>query len=159
VAASAPSLRPYRPADLETLYRIDQACFPKGIAYGHTEMRIYLHSPGAHCLLAEVVGEAAGFILTERSRRAAHIITLDVLEHYRRQKIGSLLLAAAEQESASHGVARMVLETATTNHAAIAFWHQHGYREFGVVKDYYGRGLDTFEMEKRLVPMPRIRPE
>ena len=100
MAASAPTLRPYRPADLETLYRIDQACFPKGIAYGRAEMRIYLHSPGAYCLLADVGGDTAGFILTERSRRAAHIITLDVLERHRRQKIGSLLLAAAEQESA-----------------------------------------------------------
>jgi len=143
-------LRPYRPADFETLYQIDQACFPKGIAYGHAELSIYLDSPGAHCLLAEVAGITAGFILTERSRRAAHIITLDVLQGHRRQKIGSLLLAAAEQESASHGVAQMVLETATTNHAAIAFWHQHGYREFGTVENYYGRGLDAFEMRKRL---------
>jgi len=143
-------LRPYRPADLETLYQIDQACFPKGIAYGHAELRIYLHSPGAHCLLADVAGETAGFILTERSRRAAHIITLDVLERHRRQKIGSLLLAAAEQDAASHGATRIVLETATTNQAAIAFWQQHGYREFGTVENYYGLGLDAFEMRKRL---------
>ncbi len=150
MAAPAPSLRPYRPADLETLYQIDQACFPKGIAYGHAELRIYLHSPGAHCLLADVAGETAGFILTERSRRAAHIITLDVLERHRRQKIGSLLLAAAEQDAASHGATRIVLETATTNQAAIAFWQQHGYREFGTVENYYGLGLDAFEMRKRL---------
>jgi ribosomal-protein-alanine N-acetyltransferase len=159
VAASAPTLRPYRPADFETLFQIDQACFPKGIAYGHAELRFYLHSPGAHCLLAEAAGIIAGFILTERSRRAAHIITLDVLDRHRRQKIGSLLLAAAEQDAASHSATRIVLETATTNQAAIAFWLQHGYREFGIVKDYYGRGLDAFEMEKRLVPMGRTRPE
>ena len=150
MAASAPSLRPYRPADFETLYQIDQACFPKGIAYGHAELRIYLHSPGAHCLLADVAGITAGFILTERSRRVAHIITLDVLERHRRQKIGSLLLAAAEQDAVSHGATQIVLETATTNQAAIAFWQQHGYREFGTVENYYGLGLDAFEMRKRL---------
>lgn len=159
MAASAPNLRPYRPTDLETLYQIDQACFPKGIAYGHTEMRIYLHSPGAHCLLADVAGITAGFILTERSRRLAHIITLDVLERHRRQKIGSLLLAASEQDAASHGATRIVLETATNNQAAIAFWHKHGYREFGTAENYYGRGLDAFQMEKGLVPTPRARAE
>jgi ribosomal-protein-alanine N-acetyltransferase len=150
VAASAPSLRPYRPVDFETLYQIDQACFPKGIAYGHTELRIYLHSPGAHCLLADVAGITTGFILTERTRRVAHIVTLDVLHRYRRQKIGSLLLAAAEQDAVSHSVIRIVLETATTNQAAIAFWRQHGYREFGTVENYYGLGLDAFEMRKSL---------
>ena len=150
MAAPAPSLRPYRPADLETLYQIDQACFPKGIAYGHAELSIYLDSPGAHCLLAEVAGTIAGFILTERSRRVAHIITLDVLQGHRRQKIGSLLLAAAEQDAASHGATRIVLETATTNQAAIAFWHKHRYREFGTAENYYGLGLDAFEMRKRL---------
>ena len=150
MAASAPSLRPYRPADFETLYQIDQACFPKGIAYGHAELSIYLDSPGAHCLLAEVAGITAGFILTERSRRAAHIVTLDVLERHRREKIGSLLLAAAEQDAVSHGATRIVLETATTNQAAIAFWHKHGYREFGTAENYYGLGLHAFEMRKRL---------
>ena len=157
MAASAPSLRPYRPADLDTLYQIDQVCFPKGIAYGHGELRIYLHSPGAHCLLADVAGETVGFILTERSRRVAHIITLDVLERHRRQKIGSLLLAAAEQEAASHGATRIVLETATNNQAAIAFWQRHGYREFGIAENYYGRDLHAFQMEKRLIPAHRAR--
>ena len=148
MAASAPALRPYRPADFETLHSIDQACFPEGIAYGRAELSTYLRSPGAYCLLAEVGRRAAGFILTSRTRRIAHIITLDVLESYRRRKIGSLLLTAAEQEAASQGALLLVLETATTNHAAIAFWHQHGYLEFDTVENYYGRGFDAFAMKK-----------
>lgn len=152
MAASAPVLRPHRPDDFETLHSIDQACFPEGIAYARTELRTYLRSPGAYCLLAEVGRQAAGFILTGRTRRIAHIITLDVLESYRRRKIGSLLLTAAEQEAASQGALLIVLETATTNHAAIAFWHQHGYREFDTVENYYGRGLDAFAMKKRFSP-------
>jgi [ribosomal protein S18]-alanine N-acetyltransferase len=152
VAASAPALRAYRPDDFETLHSIDQACFPKGIAYSRAELRTYLGSPGAYCLLAEVGSRAAGFILTSRTRRIAHIITLDVLESHRRQKIGSLLLTAAEQEAASQSALLIVLETATTNHAAIAFWHQHGYREFDTMENYYGRGLDAFAMKKRISP-------
>jgi ribosomal protein S18 acetylase RimI-like enzyme len=152
VAASAPtaSLRPYQPDDFETLHSIDQACFAEGIAYGRSELRTYLRSPGAYCLVAEIGRRAAGFILTSRTRRIAHIITLDVLEPHRRQKIGSLLLTAAEQEAASQGAALIVLETATANHLAIAFWHQHGYREFDTVENYYGRGLDAFAMKKRV---------
>ena len=114
------------------------------------ELRIYLHSPGADCLIAEVDSRVAGFILTERAGEFAHIITLDVLEPYRRQSIGSRLLEAAERKAASRGAAHMVLETATTNEAAIALWKKHGYRETGTIENYYGPGQDALEMEKRL---------
>ncbi len=151
MGSSTTKLRIYRPSDFETLYRIDQACFPRGIAYGRFELRLYLRSEGSHCLLAEVSGEVAGFILTERSAEQGHIITLDVLEAYRRQTIGSLLLEAAEQEVAYQGGKRMVLETATTNKAAIAFWKKHGYRKFATIENYYAVGLDAFQMYKGLV--------
>jgi ribosomal-protein-alanine N-acetyltransferase len=150
VAASETTLRLYRPPDFETLYRIDQACFSRGIAYGRDELKSYLRCDGSHCLLAEAANEVAGFVLTERSGKLGHIVTLDVLETYRRQRVGSLLLSAAEQEAASHGVKRMYLETATDNKAAIALWTKQGYRKSGTVKDYYGRGLDAFEMYKTL---------
>jgi [ribosomal protein S18]-alanine N-acetyltransferase len=151
VASLPAQLRSYRASDFETLYRIDQVCFPEGIAYGRFEMKVYLRAEGAYCLLAEAGGNVAGFILTELAPDEGHVITLDVLENYRRKHIGSLLLEASEQEAASRGGKRMVLETATTNKAAIAFWKKHGYREFATIKDYYGRGLDAFRMHKILV--------
>ena len=147
-------LRPYQPSDFEVLYRIDQSCFPAGIAYGRLEMKFYLRSEGSYCLIAEADGEVAGFILTEQTARHAHIITLDVLETYRRRNIGSRLLEAAEQEAAKQGAPRMVLETATTNKAAIALWKKHGYREIVTIAGYYGPGLDAFEMHKTLRHSP-----
>lgn len=150
MAPSATHLRSYQPSDFETLYRIDQACFSEGIAYGRTHLKIYLRSEGSRCLLAEVSGDVAGFILTDQTAEMGHVVTLDVLDPYRRQNIGSLLLEAAEQEAASRGGKIMVLETATSNKPAIAFWKKHGYRRFGTRKNYYGDGLDAFEMAKRI---------
>jgi ribosomal protein S18 acetylase RimI-like enzyme len=143
-------LRRYRASDFETLHAIDQACFPKRIAYGRLELRIYLRSAGSHCIVAEMAGVIAGFILTEISAELAHIITLDVLEPYRRKSIGSRLLQAAESDAITQGAACVYLETATTNKAAIALWKKHGYREMGTLKNYYGGGLDAFEMQKLL---------
>jgi ribosomal protein S18 acetylase RimI-like enzyme len=152
-------LRPYRPSDFDALVAMDQKCFPKTIAYGRREMKAYLQTRGSHCIVAEVSGvqtqersaeTIAGFILTERDAEFAHIITLDVLETFRRHSIGSLLLQAAEQEAASRSVSTMYLETATTNKAAIALWMKHGYGENGVIENYYGRGQHAFEMRKRL---------
>ncbi len=143
-------LRPYQRSDFEALVAVDQACFPKSIAYGQREMKGYLHSEGAHCIIAEIPGMVAGFILTERLSELAHVITLDVLEACRRKSIGSALLRAAEEEATSHGATLMYLETATTNKAAIALWKKHGYREIGTIENYYGRGQNAFEMHKRL---------
>lgn len=152
-------LRPYQPPDFDSLVAMDQSCFPKSIAYGRQEMRTYLQAARSHCIVAEISPThshsarekvIAGFILTERDAEFAHIITLDVLENYRRHSIGSLLLQAAEQEGASRGARTMYLETATTNKAAIALWKKHGYRENGTIANYYGLGQHAFEMQKRL---------
>ncbi len=153
-------LRPYQPSDFDSLLSMDQACFPKTIAYGRREMKSYLQSQGSVCIVAEIAGPEvsgretsktiAGFILTERGGEFAHVITLDVLESYRRQSIGSLLLQAAEQNAVSQGATCMYLETATVNKAVIALWRKHGYRESGTIENYYGRGQTAFEMQKRL---------
>ena len=152
-------LRSYQPPDFEALLAIDQLCFPKTIAYGRREMRSYLQAEGAHCIVAEAPGppnhkRIAGFILTEHGAKLAHIITLDVLESFRRRSVGSLLLQSAEQEAVSQGVTAMYLETATSNKAAIALWRKHGYGETGTIENYYGRGQHAFEMLKRLEAKP-----
>jgi ribosomal protein S18 acetylase RimI-like enzyme len=150
VPVSGLLLRPYRPSDFEALLAMDQVCFPKTIAYGRGELKSYLRSEGSRCIIAEIAGTLAGFILTERAAEIAHIITLDVLESFRRQSVGSSLLEAAEQEAASLGVTLMYLETATMNKAAIALWKRHGYRETATIENYYGRGQNAFEMQKLL---------
>jgi len=160
VPATGLTLRPYQPSDFEALVAMDQICFPKTIAYGRREMKLYLQSEGSRCIVAEIAGPAftmtiAGFILTESSNQFAHVITLDVLEPFRRQSVGSSLLGAAEQEASGSGVALMYLETATTNKAAIALWKKHGYRESGTIENYYGRGQHAFEMIKRLERNPK----
>jgi ribosomal protein S18 acetylase RimI-like enzyme len=162
VPVSGLILRPYQPSDFDDLLAMDQACFLKTIAYGRREMKSYLQSEGSHCIVAEIPspeipGVLAGFILTEREGEFAHIITLDVLALYRRQSIGSLLLAAGEQEAASRGVTTVYLETATTNKPAIALWQKHGYRETGTIENYYGRGQNAFEMQKRLERKSQVK--
>jgi ribosomal-protein-alanine N-acetyltransferase len=120
-------------------------------------MKVYLRAEGSYCLLAETGGSVAGFILAELAPDEGHIITLDVLEEYRRQGIGSLLLATAENEAAARGVKRMVLETATTNKAAIALWKKHGYREAETIESYYGHGRNAFKMQKQMEPRVRVK--
>jgi ribosomal-protein-alanine N-acetyltransferase len=144
------ALRPYEARDFAALHRLDQACFPSGVAYAKTTLRYFLNLAGSECLVAEHDAKIIGFILAEQSDRLAHIITLDVAESVRRQGVGSALLKRLEANLAARGVRAILLETATTNDAAIAFWQKHGYRTEAVLKNYYLGRLDAYEMRKLL---------
>ena len=145
-----PRLRPYRPEDLETLLAIDQACYPRGIAYSRRMLHEFLSLPDADCTVAEAGDEIAGFILTEAEAARGHIITIDVLEKFRRAGLGTILLPAAEARLAARGVRQVELETATDNEPAIAFWRKHGYRVRGIYKRYYLGRVDALAMIKTL---------
>ena len=143
-------LRTYQPEDFEALYKLDQSCFPRGIAYSKTTLRYFLALSSAQCLLAVEKNVIVGFILSERDGALAHIITLDVAEGHRRSGVGSLLLKTAEEMLAAQGVRTVFLETAVNNHAAVNFWSRHGYTEEGILKRYYLNRIDGYEMRKTL---------
>jgi [ribosomal protein S18]-alanine N-acetyltransferase len=143
-------LRSYRPEDFETLHAIDQACYPRGIAYSKRGLRWFLALPGADCIVAETQSQIAGFILCEAEGPRAHIITIDVLEGFRRAGVGSALVREAEQRLVKRGVRAVELETAQDNQPAIAFWQKHGYRTRRVYKRYYLGRVDALAMVKLL---------
>jgi [ribosomal protein S18]-alanine N-acetyltransferase len=144
------SLRPYTSEDFESLFEIDQACYAADVAYSRAELRAYLRFPNADCLMAVMRVKPVGFCLTAHREERGHIITIDVLEAYRRHKIGSRLLDAVESRLAESGVNEVILETATENHSAIAFWEKHGYRTRGIWKGYYPGGRDAYAMIKSI---------
>ena len=143
-------LRAYQPDDFDALYKLDQSCFPRGIAYSKTTLRYFLALSSAECLLAVERDDIAGFILSEVDGALAHIITLDVAEAHRRSGVGTMLLDAAENSLATKGGRTVFLETAVNNHAAVNFWLRHGYIKEGILKRYYLNRIDGYEMRKTL---------
>jgi ribosomal-protein-alanine N-acetyltransferase len=144
------STRQYDSHDFAALYKLDQACFPPGISYSKTMLRYFLAQPAAECLVAVDGARIIGFLISEENPPLGHIITLDVAESHRRRGVGTLLLRESEQHLAFRGVRTVLLETATTNDAGIAFWERHGYRREAVLKNYYSGRMDAYEMRKRL---------
>jgi [ribosomal protein S18]-alanine N-acetyltransferase len=144
------NLRPCTSDDFETLYRIDQACYEPAVAYSRRELRNYLRFPGADCVVAEDAGSIAGFCISAHRESEGYIVTIDVLETHRRSGTGTALLQEIERRLAANGVREIRLETATDNHAAVAFWKKHGYRTRGVLPGYYPGGRDAFTMTKQI---------
>ena len=145
------SLRSYEPHDFATLHKLDQACFPPGISYSKTTLRYFLTIPSADCVVALEENRIAGFILSEENPPLAHIITLDVAQKERRRGVGSALLEKLESNLEARGVRSILLETATDNEAAVAFWRRGGYRIEATLKRYYLGRVDAYEMRK-IVP-------
>src|SRR5882724_5275970 len=104
-------IRQYESHDFAVLYKLDQSCFPPGIAYSKTMLRYYLAQPGAECVVATDAAKIVGFILTEENPPLAHIVTLDVAESHRRFGVGTQLLQEAEAHMAFRGVRTVLLET------------------------------------------------
>ena len=147
------TLRDSAPPDFDTLYQVDQQCYPPGIAYSRRTLRTFLRMPGAVCRVAERDASIGGFILGVFESSAAHIITLDVLKELRRQGLGTVLLEDLESIFAARGVARVELETAVNNAPAVAFWKSRGYRTVGVLERYYLDRIDAYWMVKTLSPV------
>jgi len=149
MARMAVALRDYDPRDFSALFRLDHSCFAEGISYSKSTLRYFLELPSADCVIAQDGKRIVGFVLSEENPPLAHIITLDIAETHRRQGIGSSLLAELERNLALRGVRAILLETAIDNEAAVAFWKRRGYRIEAVLKRYYLRRLDAYEMRKK----------
>ncbi len=144
------AIRQYETRDFAAMYKLDQTCFPPGIAYSKWSLQYFLSLPAADCLVAEDGKQIVGFILAEKNPPLAHIITLDVAPGKRRSGLGTMLLEEIEKHFRYHEVRSVLLETAVDNESGIAFWEHHGYRTEAVLKRYYLGRVDAYEMRKRL---------
>lgn len=144
-------IRDFEPDDFETLWRMDQACFPAGIAYSKQELKAYIRHRGALTLVAvdDEAGRAQGFIVAHRGP-TGHIVTIDVDPATRRAGVGSALLHSAEERLHSAGSHAVGLETAVDNLAALAFYKRHGYNVLRTWPRYYSNGVDALVLKKEL---------
>ncbi len=153
------SIRDFEKDDLETLWHIDQLCFPPGISYSRYELAAYVRLLGSFTLVAQSSDsdetKIVGFVVaTANRRRQGHVITIDVLPEARRFGIGSKLLLAAEGCLRSAQCTLVKLETAVNNAAALAFYKRHGYFIVKTIPRYYPDGLDALVLQKNLLSTP-----
>ena len=150
------ALRDYRPEDFNTLWGIDQSCFPPGIAYTKFELRSFIQRPGTFTLVAAaeepVDGRepVLGFLIARNQRGVGHVITLDVRSEARRHRVGSALMEAAETRLAAANCRSVRLETAVDNVSALAFYKRKKYDVVRIVQRYYSNGTDALLLEKSL---------
>jgi len=139
-------------ADFPTLLSIDEASFPRDIAYDGVELSFLMKRPGAETLVLEEGGQIVAFLLMEvnRRRRRATIVTLDVLSEWRRNGCASELLRHSESILEKYGVSRYDLQVDHRNDAALSFYRKHGFEIERRLKKYYPGNHDAWQMFKKL---------
>ena len=101
--------------------------------------------------VAEEAGAITGFLIAQRQpHQILHIITIDVLKAWRRRKVGSLLMDAAELWAGENRLRMVGLETAEDNFAAQKFYQARGYRKVDEIEHYYADGTSAWVMVKAL---------
>src|SRR5271170_3338240 len=111
-------------ADLNSLFELDQICFPAGIAYSLGEFRSLLRSSRAITVVAEDDEVLAGFAMAQsgwfRRAQGAQVITIDVAPPLRRRGIGRLLMDHIEARMREAGANWLRLEVSVDNSAALS---------------------------------------
>jgi ribosomal-protein-alanine N-acetyltransferase len=141
-------IRDFTVDDFETLWRMDQDCFPPGVAYSKQELKAYIrHRQGFTLVAVDGNGKMRGFIVAHTGP-VGHIVTIDVSPNARREGVGSALLNTAEQRLRAAGSQSVSLETAVDNVSALAFYKRHGYNVVRTWPRYYSNGVDALVLKK-----------
>jgi [ribosomal protein S18]-alanine N-acetyltransferase len=145
------TIREYRPSDFELLLKIDGQCFAPGIAYSRAELAEFIENRGSSTWVAEGNRDVAGFLVATRVQtRRLHIVTLDVVESWRRRGVGRALMTAAEGLARLEGRSVISLETAEDNYSAQKFYHDLGFRKVRRMDSYYSDNTAAWLMVKTL---------
>lgn len=144
-------LRTFRQDDLETLFKIDAACFPPGVSYAVEELESFVTHRRSRTWVAEETKRIVGFLIAQKTPfSSVHVVTIDVVEEARRRGVGAALMDAVEAWARGLGAKRVSLETAEDNRVAQAFYEKRQYAKVRKVAHYYADGTAAWVMVKRL---------
>lgn len=150
-------VRDYRASDFDLLWRIDQTCFPPGIAYTQMDLTGFITRRKAITVVAEFpassefAGGIAGFAVAQPIRNIGRILTLDILPEARRFGLGVRLMQECERRLRAGGCQQVFLETAINNDPAIRLYQKLGYQILRTLPLYYPtQALDAYLMGKGL---------
>jgi len=88
-------------------------------------------------MVAEHEDRVVGFMIYELHKTRIHVLNFAVARDYRRQSVGSQMLAKLIGKLSSQRRSRLVLEVRETNLPAQLFFRENGFRAVSVLREYY----------------------
>jgi len=88
-------------------------------------------------MVAEHEDGVVGFMIYELHKTRIHVLNFAVARDYRRQSVGSQMLAKLIGKLSSQRRSRLVLEVRETNLPAQLFFRENGFLAVSVLREYY----------------------
>ena len=101
--------------------------------------------------IAEIAGEAVGFILTRSILDQAELISIATIVPQRKLGVAAKLSGSAMADAKQRGAAQMFLEVAERNISAMQLYSKLGFVKTGLRKAYYADGDNAVLMARSLV--------
>ncbi len=148
-----------RPEDLPDIIYINRVCLPEN--YPEYFFEYHLENWPKAFLVAEVDGKIVGYVMSRVELGAGflsgflvkrgHIVSIAVLEGYRRRGIGEKLMRLAmEAMKTEYGATEVYLEVRVSNKPAIKLYEKLGFKIVRVLEKYYSDGEDAYLMAVKL---------
>ncbi|RMG67153.1 MAG: ribosomal-protein-alanine N-acetyltransferase [Nitrospirae bacterium] len=129
------NIRPMRGEDLDGVFWIERDSF--SIPWSKEAIKRELENPHCICLVAEVNGRLAGFIMGRYVVDEAEVLEFAVKEEFRRKGVGLGLLSALKEKLRKRNIKVLYLEVRQSNTPAIRLYQKAGFKEWGRRRDYY----------------------
>lgn len=134
----------------EQLAELHAACFTTPRPWSAQEFQDMLATDGVFLLV-----RPGGFLIGRIAGPEAEALTLAVDPAYRRTGIARNLMQSFEDTAKAQGATDAFLEVSSDNSAAIALYHNLGFRDVGHRKDYYaaptGTKISAHVMKRSLI--------
>jgi ribosomal-protein-alanine N-acetyltransferase len=134
-----------RLTELRSVATLQKRAFKPRLAYGFATLLLLWSLPYVRFLVARQDGQIVGCAIGDRNGGQARVINICVDPAYQRRGIGAQLLRALD---AAIPLGDIVLMVEAENDTAKALYRREGFKEVGVSRNYYGRGLDGIWMQK-----------
>ncbi|MDQ3629379.1 MAG: GNAT family N-acetyltransferase [Actinomycetota bacterium] len=157
-----PTLRPYVPGDAGAVLALNQS-HPDSVGPLDVRRQAWLVSLADSCLVADVAGELAGFVVTVAPGTAydspnyrwfegtyadfAYLDRVVVAEAHQRRGIGSLIYDAVEERARPRGRITLEVYAEPPNVGSLAFHAARGYVEVGRLAQGNGKVAAMFVKE------------
>lgn len=146
-------IRQARLSDLDRLLAIENRSFTSD-KITRRSFRYLLTQGNAETLVDEEAGVIRGYsmLLFNDATSYARLYSLAVDPAYRGRGVGRALVDASEGCAIDHECISLRLEIRDDNQASVDLFRSSGYRQFGIIADYYEDHMSAVRFEKPLSP-------
>jgi ribosomal-protein-alanine N-acetyltransferase len=142
-------IRKFEPIDMFSVIKLASETLPE--RYSPSLFNFFYETYPKGFIVAEKDHKIIGFIIgVQMKPEKGKILMLSVLEKYRRQGIGSKLLAEYLKGISNKKIKKVALEVRTDNKKAIKFYQRYGFKIKKKISEFYQNGEDAYTMAKEL---------